>query len=143
MHSNQYPVMNIDLCISNKEKDLKELNPRLTEECSEKRTINDFPTVSIENGYAANGVVFTMKNLPSRSIEDTITYFRENCITKILPEVIEAAEQGWEITINMAVVARRDDYPELWLSKETIAFMNQIHAAFGIYIYDDDSEDEE
>ena len=57
--------------------------------------------------------------------------------------MIEAAEQGWKITINMSVVARRDDYPELWLSKQTIAFMNQIHAEFGIYIYDDDSEDEE
>ena len=143
MHSNQYPVMNIDLCISNKEKDLKELNPRLTEECSHKRTINDFPPVSVKNGLAANGVEFTMKDLPSRSIDDTIMYFRENCIKKILPEVIEAAEQGWKITINMSVVARRDDYPELWLSKQTIAFMNQIHAEFGIYIYDDDSEDEE
>lgn len=143
MHSNQYPVININLCISNKEKDLKELNPRLTEECSQKRTINDFPPVSIKKGFATNGVEFTMKDLPSRSIDDTIMYFRENCIKKILPEVIEAAEQGWKITINMSVVARRDDYPELWLSKQTIAFMNQIHAEFGIYIYDDDSEDEE
>lgn len=117
--------------------DFKMITEKLKIKPTNVRKKSDFPKQSIDLGIALNEWIVSTKNdycvSISKKIDDIQNLFfgKEDCL-KTLVEDYELI-----CTFSVIINVEKDEYPEMFLTKENIKFMSQINAEIGFDLYID------
>lgn len=118
--------------------DFKIITEKLKIKPTSVRKKSDFPKQSIDLGIALNEWIICTKNDDccmsiSKKIDNIQNLFfgKEDCLKTLVKD--------YELTCTFSVIinVEKNEYPEMFLTKENIKFMSQINAEIGFDLYID------